>query len=573
MTAKTVSPAVITAQPEGMSVEIEMPRGPLVVTYGRDPVPREAGAVHVTLTDEERAALVERFGGMPEAVERRQPQILSAGALHLSRRVVETGDFARRVLAEYLTSSHARTNRSNVATETLEDQGKRPEAAAHAAMTTRDVAIGALERALLEHLEKVASRIDALGEGVHEASGIMAWDAYLAEHVEGIGETGRELAGSIRRNAPARWAARDEPAETDAALRLTWARLWRLWLVLDHASAPLAVSHLATVLWREVVGPRIDRASRKPAALVRTVHTSAMHFHSRIPKFDAANHTLSFEGRKLAALYGASFDLGVIERGLGLLGSVAAHRLFRWEVITGHERALREEAYPNILDVEGGWSGLARLLGLNPDKPKVTSDLRAIVHAQAHFRFDFPDGSHGNMLSYTERAAEGRNQRARVTITLGSPLLPGYTQQLKGAERKLVPMLSDAPPLYGRPNEHGQQMTMSLAVMAELRERAVELVTEGGVCLSHDDWTRLADRSGVPRRLAVPIRDHWLQGDTRSTPFLKEASRDRFTLADAHTNERSFLEEAGRAERDGAEAGRKSAAKRRAKVARLGKRK
>ena len=103
----------------------------------------------------------------------------------------------------------------------------------------------------------------------------------------------------------------------------------------------------------------------------------------------------------------------------------------------------------------------------------------------------------------------------------------------------------------------------------ELRERATELASEGGVCFSLDDWTRLADRSGVPRRLAVPVRDHWLVGDTHAKPFLMTTGRDRFTLADAHTNERAFLEEAGRDEAVGRARGRKAVAVRRAKRARL----
>ncbi len=415
-----------------------------------------------------------------------------------------------------------------------------------------------LERATRKALTRFAERLDADpgtdAEALAERDGVLELDARFAEFLEATcGAPGKANAKHVLDVGSERLAAyqRDRNA----------AALWAPW---DGARPAM----LAIALWESSVRDAVELARRKPPALVRAVHTSALEFHSRIPKFDPDSRTLSFDGRKLAELYGASFDLGVIERGLSLLGSVAAHRLLRWEVITGHERAIRGDPYANILEVDGGWTALARSLGLDPHKPKVIPNLRAIVHAQAHFRFAFPDGSHGNMLSYTEKGAEGRNTRARVTISLGAPLLPGYVHGLTGAERKLVPLLREPPPLYGRPNEHGQQMTMSLAVMAELRERARELATNGGVQLTHDDWTRLADRSGVPRRLALHVVEYWLAGDTRAVPFLKQPDRDTYTLGDAHAQERNFLEEAGRAEVQASRAGQKGVAKRKAKLAR-----
>jgi hypothetical protein len=428
----------------------------------------------------------------------------------------------------------------------------------------------------------VTGRVEYLCETeLEEEEGVLAIDARFARHLESIGDEGRKLAKKWREGSEVRWAKKGDAV----ALFEPWAFQLQTANVMVPGEdetppptisgtvlPPAAAKTLARALWRDVVGPRLEQERLKPAALVRTVHSDATAFHSRAPKLEGTS--LTFDGRELARLQaeaGAMFDLDVIARGLGLLGSVAAHRLFRWEVMTGHERYLMGAAYPNVLEVEGGWSELARRIGLNPDKPKVTSDLRAIVHAQAHFSFAFPDGSRGNMLSYTERDARGRGNRAKVVITLGSPLLPGYVLNLPSRERKLVPLLREQVPLCGRPNEHGAQMTASLGVLGELRERARELVTEGGVLLTHDDFTRIADRSGLPRRSILPVRDHWLAGDTRAAPFLKQTDRDRYTLSDAHTAERAFLEEGGRQELQGAAAGRKSVVKKRGKLGRLGR--
>ena len=486
---------------------------------------------------------------------------------------------------------------------------------------------GASEELADEMAKHMPRLVDALRDGDRfvcedgpvEEDDMLALDARAASYLERIGEKAKSLADGFRAGRRKAWLSYEPIAFTEWKRRHTeigamrpkvseewdrfvaeglegdpsespiteWARSLedlgpdpRVPLLEAWRTAPgeelgtLIEKTLARALWRDVVGPRLAKARRKLPALVPSVHAEAAALLSGTPKFDGKS--LTFEGRELARLQaetGATFDLDVIARGLGLLGSVAAHRLFRWEVMTGHDRYLLGAAYPNVLEVEGGWSALARLVGLNPDKPKVTSDLRSIVHAQAHFAFSFPDGSRGNMLSYTEREARGRGGRAKVVITLGSPLLPGYVHNFpKGhRERKLVPLLREGVPLYGRPNEHGAQMTASLGVLGELRARARELVTEGGALLTHDDFTKIADRSGLPRKNILPVLGHWLAGDTRAAPFLKQTDRDRYTLSDAHAAERAFLEEGGRQELQGSVAGEKGAAKKRGKLARLGR--
>lgn len=398
---------------------------------------------------------------------------------------------------------------------------------------------------------------------------MLAWDALLVEALERIGATGKIAADAVREKALSRWGARETTPPVE---------IWCLWHThyrrapedqAEPERSPAAMRILARALWRDVVAPALELEARKPASLVRAVHVEATLFHSRAPKYEASSRSLTFEGRKLADSVTATFDIDVITRGLSLIGSVASHELFHWEVTTGHERHLQGVASPHVIEIPGGWVGLARQLNL---KEKYAHDLRAIVVAQASFRFTFPDGSRGNMLVLNERPAVGRS-RAQVRIELGTVLMPGYVHSsgLPARERKLVPLLRERVPLYGRPNEHGEQRTMSLVVMAQLRDRARELVTEGGVKITHDEFTSHAARAGLPRKLIVPVVSHWLEGDTRAPAFLKKVGQERYTLSDVHWAERAFLEEGGRAELEGVTAGKKSVAKRRAKVSRLGR--
>ena len=331
------------------------------------------------------------------------------------------------------------------------------------------------------------------------------------------------------------------------------AELEEVWSDDIDIQVPRWAKWLMVSLWFDVVGPLLEKAYRKPASLARPVFVDAIAFHSRGNNFNRESSTLTFEGRRLASILDASIDLDVIERGLSLLGSVLSHKLLRWEVHTGHDQHMLGIPYANILEVNGGWSALARTLG---SKEKDIPLLKEIIYAQAYFRFDFPNGSTGNLITYNEHTATGQ-ERARLTITLGTPLLPSFVHGLpkRSADRKLVPYPKEQPPLFGRPNEHGQQLTMSLAYMAELRERASELATKGTVQFTIDDWTRMADRSQLPRKLIVPVLETWESGDARSRPFIIKEGTDRYTLSDAHLAERDFLIEAGQMEIGGKKAG------------------
>lgn len=391
--------------------------------------------------------------------------------------------------------------------------------------------------------------------------GILVFDARYAKYIERIGQKGEAFAKKARDNAKERMSAVLAGAPDGG--------LWTLW------TEKRFLRSLARALWCDVVARRLE----KQTALVQPVYMGVLDFHAGGRRFDEPSGQLSFDGQEIARLTKGSvgLDLDLLRDGLERLGSVVAHKVFRWELFSAHDRSVRGEPHANTIRIDGGWSALATAIGLNPKK--YAADVRAVVHAQAHFKFAFPDGSKGNMLSYTERDARGQTGRAQVTITLGAPLLPDYQAHVLEArgkvasakDRRLVPIPRTLPPLTPRRNEHGGQISFSMAVMAEFREQASRLADDGAVELDHGTLTRLADRAGLSRRSILTVWEIWQAGTPDTLPYLRRVTGDLYDLADAYEPERRFIVEAGRRELAGSAAGKKSAKKRSAEIMRRGK--
>lgn len=408
------------------------------------------------------------------------------------------------------------------------------------------------------------------GEATAIDGGILAVDARLLAYLAARGNTGAALEKQQRSKAEERAARFREDGKG--------AGLWHLWA--DQGTAPKgsrAALLLAGVLWADVVEPWL----RQSPGLVHPVMVDITAAYSRgfAPVTRGGQIVLPLPGGEgqigrspegaVAAVDAEAFP--AIERGLTLLGGVTAHRLLRWEVFQGHAQWQSGEPNPADLVIDGGWSALAHdLLGMKGQK--AVADVRAIVLAQAHFRFTLPGGGRGNLLSYDETPARG-GRRGRVKIRLGDALLPGYLFELARtmgdgnaarAARRLVPMVV-LPPFVGREREHGPQATLSMIFVTELRERARELVEHGGILLDLDAWATLAERAALPRGGAgsLPrVLDRWTHDGDDGPAFLVKVGRDRYTLGPAHAAARNFVGEAGRRETEGSAAGKRSAARR-----------
>lgn len=421
---------------------------------------------------------------------------------------------------------------------------------------------------LTEHIQQV---IRAAGDPPStpeqadlDARGVVSLDRALAGVVAKIGKTGAAIAKKILAARPA----------------APWSR-WRREGG-GTASTIGALRSLASVVWLDVVKPRLDDEKRRhPRGLIRPVYTSQVlmsHIRPNIRETPDGQ-------RLLPGLVEGGLDCRIIPQadarlfgramaGLYKFNTLTGHRVLRWEIETGHRQFLDGLTRPGVdfrkIEVEGGYSEIAKLIGLHSNQD--VSAIREIIAAQDATIFNFPwahmgAGHSGRLLTLGEIGAT-RLRRARVQLFLGPMLLPGYASDIKApsvsaASRKLVPV-TDLPPLIGRPNEHGPQVSLSMMLVLYLRDRAADLHKEGMVQLRPIDLQGMARQVGLtddPGFLADLWR-RWQGEDVRgsdpSVPAFVKVDGENFTLSDHHAAARQAIVDAGAQEAAGRIRGLKS---------------
>jgi hypothetical protein len=392
-------------------------------------------------------------------------------------------------------------------------------------------------------------------------------DYELVKLVESMGKAGNTLARIIRSKLQDKVVERDRSEEQEHADDIDSCTL-KSWLPekfdvngSEPFAGPTRIRDLARVLWRDIIGPQIELAKTKRPALVRDAHELMVDLLNRNASFNTTKRTIISNGRDIARVpvrsepvKQALYDSCIIN-GVSLLGTIHAHQLFHYLAFAAHDRHLMGLPLANILEFQGGWTRLCEVNNWNPDRyiPRAKS----IVHVFAYASHKFPDGSEGNLIQFSDRSAEGGRQ-ANLVITVGHPMLPGYVHGIRGSERrKLRPLLRCPIPLMGRANEHGAIMTCSYGVIGLLRDHAIDLCRYESARIQKEDWLRIAERAGFPTNKMSKLVEHWLRGDSRAPPFLQKVKDNRYTLSDAHADERKFLIAAGKDELLGSNGGRR----------------
>ncbi|MBW2255346.1 MAG: hypothetical protein JRI25_12200 [Deltaproteobacteria bacterium] len=403
--------------------------------------------------------------------------------------------------------------------------------------------------------------------------GAVSWvhelDERAAEYLAALGEAGVKAGEAIRENSEKRREAFLAHPDPD-----TVSRMWCLWYNPDGDHAGTVgrfLLLLARVLWKDIVGPRLqrEREARHPALAAVVV--------------DRAMDTLWSPGRSIEP----RGDTWVVRRGDGLVvatyepsptcpsvptiltdelrvtRSLAAHRILRLLVGQGYrQKYIEKVADPRVVDILGGFRGLAQTLGV-PSR-SAARDLEAALTTMQRVHLELGSIAVGGLLTWTElRAAPGRP--ARLRIVLGDPLLPGFVSDLpKGTksareQRRLVPFPEALPPLVGRPNEHAAQAALQVAVLREMRVQAGRLATEGAVEILLDRWHDLARECSLPALLVPRVIDRWTQDGDDAPAFLAPRGTDRFDLAPAYEGARQLLVDAGTRELRNSKRGKTSA--------------
>ncbi|HEU4403717.1 MAG TPA: hypothetical protein VFS43_00255 [Polyangiaceae bacterium] len=352
------------------------------------------------------------------------------------------------------------------------------------------------------------------------------------------------------------------------------------------ADVPRYLVALARAAWRDFVRRGVADTLERAAALTPHVYDQALRMHSPGRRLDVTEGggRLLFRDKLEAeinqtALVNADL-LTVIQRGQGQMGTMTAIKVFRWEVFEGWRRHMRGLTNKNVIELVGGWKALCEQEGIELNPKKHAADVRAIVLAQAHLRFNLPGGWAGNLLSYSEHRAKGQAS-SLVVLTLNQILMPGYAEELErlmgstGLEarqaRRLVPMLRTLPPFVGRGNDYGSQAAFAMGIVAEFRAHAAELYERGDVELTLPKLADIGDRHGVPRSLAPRVIAGWTGDGDDAFLWRRDRGGQRYTLGAPYAVERAFLESAGKREVLGAAGGRASARKRLEALARHGR--
>ena len=390
----------------------------------------------------------------------------------------------------------------------------------------------------------------------------------FAKTLENIGGFGGKLARKIReKNETIRQNMPDFAGEKEV-----W-EFWSPWLPGLDGRAPERHQDIILAIWNDLVLPQLERSQKKPPALARVVYGPVVEILSAPPilvEETTGQRTLDLGIPQTCVIRVDAAAAPYVDKGIELFQSIHAHKILRHLSFESHKKALDGATDPRALTYEGGYSALAEACGIHgADGAK---KVRVLIETLRLLDISALPGQVAGLFTRTFAEARGQ-RRAFLKIIVGTPLLPDYVYELQRVagttsvaarrDQDLIPLL-DIPPTIGRPNDAGPQATLSLRVVAHMRDHATDLAQGRGAPLPLETFCDLAAASNVSRSLAPRVLDHWLQDHEDGPALLKRLERDRFTLGDKHAAARAFIEAGGQKSLDASEAGRRSVTKRNA---------
>ena len=130
-----------------------------------------------------------------------------------------------------------------------------------------------------------------------------------------------------------------------------------------------------------------------------------------------------------------------------------------------------------------------------------------------------------------------------IEIILGTQLMPHYTFQTHRRGCLLVPV-PDFPTFVAAPQYHAGQALLQMLVMEEFTNQSIELVTEGSIHITKEQWASFHEESALPISIFNKVLNQW-QGE-----FLVQIQADRYSLGEKYQKELKFLEAQGMIRRD-----------------------
>jgi hypothetical protein len=395
-----------------------------------------------------------------------------------------------------------------------------------------------------------------------DKEGILNIDLDFINFLNSIGGKGKKLSKSIKENCFELFSFYKKQNFSSNYRR----NVWSLWVPQQNELISPFMSVLTQALWEDRCVHLWSRKITGNPSLPKPV------FERFIPILGPKKNKqfIEKEGQIICCdqkgeplLMAPAVDVNMIsafQKGVKELGTLTGHKMLRWQVNTGFQRWQDGEKDPRLIEVDGGYSGIAELTGCKSTQE--ISKIRDILHVQAHGHFIFPDGSHGNMLTLRVEDRHRNNEPSKIRIVLGDMLLPAYVCQLQRSDRRLIP-IADLPPLHGSYNSHASQAQLQLHVFSEFSNQSDRLAKFGSVLITLDMWQKMASESGLNPEKINDVVAYWCQPDLFNC-FL-EKQGDEYKLATYYERAQKFLEIQGQRRIINSERGKKSVENRRGK--------
>lgn len=392
----------------------------------------------------------------------------------------------------------------------------------------------------------------------HEKKEMLQIDAEFVKYLKEIGAKGKSLASDIEKNSKELFKFYENENYSSLHRR----QVWGMW-VPDNGPINAVLILLTQTLWEEECSRVWNREAKGHSSLAKPVIEGIIPIlgPKNLKKFVEKDGSIICYHNGVPLLIAPAIDQNMIsafQKGVKELSTLTGHKLLRWQVNTGFERWAQGSSDPRSIEIEGGYSKIAELIKCC--NPREIAKIKEILHAQAHGRFIFSDGSHGNMITLRITERYQNKEPSKINIVLGDMLLPTYVCQLQRSDRRLVP-IGDLPPLHGSPNSHANQAQLQLLVFKEFSHQSDRLAQDGSVLITLEQWKQLGQESGLsPDKIELVI-EHWCQPDMFNC-FL-ERQGDEYRLASYYDRAQKFLEDQGKGRLLNSERGKRSAKKKR----------
>jgi hypothetical protein len=390
----------------------------------------------------------------------------------------------------------------------------------------------------------------------NEKQKILQIDADFINYLKKLGAKGKKLASEVENNSKELFKFYEEEHYSSLNRR----KVWGLW-VPDNELTNHALLLLTQTVWEEECSRLWNRETRGHSSLAKPVIDGIIPIlgPKKLKKFIEKDGSIICYHDGVPLLIAPAIDQNMIsafQKGVKELSTLTGHKLLRWQVNTGFERWAQGNPDPRSIEIEGGYSKIAELIKCC--NPREIAKIKEILHAQAHGRFIFSDGSYGNMLSLRITERYQNKEPSKINIVLGDMLLPAYVCQLQRSDRRLVP-IGDLPPLHGSPNSHASQAQLQLLVFKEFSSQSDRLAQEGSVVITLEQWKQLAQESGLSHDKIELVIEYWCQPDMFNC-FL-ERQGDEYRLASYYDRAQKFLEDQGKGRLINSQRGKRSAEK------------